>query len=189
MLRGGDIRRDTAVLEALHALQAFCGPNLTETIAKIETSLRNTTLDTRPAVLEACGTGSELLSAAALIKDVASQINTIVHAIGILLCLPRILAPGELIDYVSLGAGNAGRAFDLQTDRRIAEFKFIHWQGGPEVIRQNALFKDFYEMAEHNTTKERFLYVLGTEYPEKFFNSGRAMSSNWTAMCAYVMSS
>ena len=79
------------------------------------------------------------------------QINVVIHALGILLCLPHILRPGEVIDYVSLGAGNTGRAFDLETSLRIAEFKFIHWQGGPESIRQNSLFKDFYEMAEHET--------------------------------------
>ena len=67
-----------------------------------------------------------------------------------------------MIEYVSLGAGNTGRAFDLETNQRIAEFKFIHWQGGPESIRQNSLFKDFYEMAEYDTRKQKFLYVLGT---------------------------
>lgn len=96
---------------------------------------------------------------------------------GILLCLPRILEPGEAIQYVSLGAGNTGRDFDLETSRRIAEFKFINWKGGPESIGQNALFKDFYEMAEHATDKQRFLYVLGTEHVNKFFHGGRALSS------------
>jgi hypothetical protein len=83
----------------------------------------------------------------------------------------------EVIEYVSLGAGNSGRAFDLETNQRIAEFKFIHWQGGPESIRQNSLFKDFYEMAEYDTRKQKFLYVLGTAHGEKFFNGGRALSS------------
>ena len=60
---------------------------------------------------------------------------------------------------MSLGAGNTGRAFDLETNKRIAEFKFIRWQGGPEAIRQNALFKDFYFMAEHAGVKRKYLYV------------------------------
>jgi hypothetical protein len=63
----------------------------------------------------------------------------VIHALGILLCLPHILRPGEVIDYVSLGAGNTGRAFDLETSLRVAEFKFIHGQGGPGSIRQNSL--------------------------------------------------
>ena len=67
--------------------------------------------------------------------------------------------------------------FDLETNQRIAEFKFIRWQGGSESIRQNSLFKDFYGLAEQETQKEKFLYVLGTEHGEKFFNGGRALES------------
>jgi hypothetical protein len=176
-MAGNTFSKQVELSEAISALQAFCGPDLTETIFRIEGSLRNTTLDTCATALAACGTKAEVLGAAGLIKRIAGQINVVIHALGILLCLPRILQPGEVIEYVSLGAGNTGRAFDLETNQRIAEFKFIRWQGGPEVIRQNALFKDFYEMAEHATEKRRFLYVLGTEHPEKFFRGGRAMSS------------
>jgi hypothetical protein len=154
-----------SVTEAVAALQAFCGPDLTETIKGIELSLRNVTADSCEAALSACGRRTEVLSAAGLIKRLAGQIHVVVHALGILLCLPRILEPGEVVEYVSLGAGNTGRPFDLETNQRIAEFKFIHWQGGAEVIRQNALFKDFYGMAEHATTKNKILYVLGTEHP------------------------
>lgn len=167
----------SAVAEAINALQTFGGPDLTSTLARIERSLQHATVENYAAVLTACGARSEVLGAAGLIKRLASQINVVVHALGILLCLPHILRAGEAIDYVSLGAGNTGKAFDLETNERIAEFKFIHSQGGPEAIRQNSLFKDFYEMAEHSTTKDRFLYVLGTEHGDKFFNGGRAISS------------
>ena len=129
------------------------------------------------AILSSSGAKAEVLGAAGVIKQLAGQINVIVHALGILLCLPHILQAGERIEYVSLGAGNTGRAFDLETNLRIAEFKFIHWQGGPESIRQNALFKDFFEMAEHESPKQKCLYVLGTEHAEKFLNGGRALSS------------
>jgi hypothetical protein len=162
---------------AISALQVFCGPDLAQTIERIEASLQNTTADTCGAALAACGSRAEVLSAAGLVKRLAGQIHVIIHALGILLCLPRILKPGEVIEYVSLGAGNTGRPFDLETNQRIAEFKFIRWQGGTEPIRQNALFKDFYGMAEYPIEKQKFLYVLGTEVPEKFFNGGRAISS------------
>jgi hypothetical protein len=92
------------------------------------------------------------------------------------LCLPQILKDGEQIEYVSLGAGNTGRPFDLETSERVTEFKFINWRGGPESIRQNSLFKDFYMLAESTSAKRKFLYVLSTEYPLKFFNGGRALS-------------
>ncbi len=163
--------------EAVAALQKFGGADLTRTLARIEASLDGATADTCADALSACGADTEVLSAAGLIKRLAGQINVVIHALGILLCLPHLLQPGEVIEYASLGAGNTGRAFDLETNQRIAEFKFIRWQGGPEVIRQNALFKDFYLMAEHSSDKRKFMYVLGTEYPLKFFNSGRSLSS------------
>lgn len=65
----------------------------------------------------------------------------------------------------------------IETNHRIAEFKFSRWQGGAEAIRQNALFKDFYLMAEHPSDKRKYLYVLGVEQPLKFFNSRRSLSS------------
>lgn len=150
---------------------------MTQTIYQIEKSIKGVSADNYAVVLSSSGAKSEVLGAAGLVKQLAGQINVVIHALGILLCLPHILRPGEIIEYVSLGAGNTGRSFDLETNQRIAEFKFIHWQGGPESIRQNSLFKDFYLMAEHDTTKEKYLYVLGTEHAEKFFNGRRALSS------------
>ena len=166
-----------AIDNAIHLLQTFRGADLTQTIYQIEKSLKGVSAETYSTVLTTSGAKAEVLDAAGLIKHLAGQINVVIHALGILLCLPHILRSGEIIEYVSLGAGNTGRAFDLETNRRVAEFKFIRWQGGPESIRQNSLFKDFYQMAEHETAKEKFLYVLGTEHGEKFFNGGRALSS------------
>src|SRR5437016_14598597 len=104
----------TELSDAISALQAFYGPDLTQTIERIEASLQNTTADTCVAALAACGTKAEVLGAAGLVKRLAGQIHVIIHALGILLCLPRILQPGEVIEYVSLGAGNTGRPFDLE---------------------------------------------------------------------------
>ncbi len=120
---------------------------------------------------------ASLLDSAFILKEVAGQINVIVHAVGILIALPHILREGEVIQSLSLGAGNTGKAFDLETDWRVAEFKFIQWRGGPESIRQNSIFKDFYGLAEAETSKERFLYVVDLTHPLKFFTSGRALSS------------
>jgi hypothetical protein len=166
-----------ALVDAIDSLRAFGGADLTLTLAQIEEALQGVSQEKYAAVLSRCGEKAEVLSAAALLKLLAGQINVVIHALGILLCLPHILKPGEVIEYVSLGAGNTGREFDLETNQRIAEFKFINWQGGPESIRQNALFKDFYEMAEHPTEKQRFLYVLATEHVDKFLNGGRAIAS------------
>jgi hypothetical protein len=163
--------------DAVDSLRRFSGAHLTTTLSGLETSLRG---GDRAACLElvaAVEAHGDVLAAAGSIKQVAAQINVVIHALGILLCLPRVLEDGEQIEYVSLGAGNTGRPFDLETDRRIAEFKFIRWQGGPEAIRQNSVFKDFYLMAESGSEKRKYLYVLETEHPLKFFNGGRALAS------------
>ncbi|WP_227672747.1 hypothetical protein, partial [Komagataeibacter sp. FXV3] len=110
-------------------------------------------------------------------KRLAGQINVTIHALGILLCLPHILEPGERVEYASLGAGNTGRKFDLETNLRVAEFKFIKWRGGPESIRQNGVFKDYLLLAADNTTKRKYLYLLGTRHALRFLRGGRALSS------------
>jgi hypothetical protein len=88
-----------------------------------------------------------------------------------LLCLPELLEEGEPIEAVSLAAGNTEKSFDLVTDRRIAEFTFIDWKGGSESIRKQKLFKDFYLLAEADTTKRRYLYFLGDQHAPKVFSS------------------
>jgi hypothetical protein len=161
----------------LSALQKFSGPDLTATLARVEADIRGASLSECKAILAKSGAERETLAAAATLKRVAGQVNVAIHALGILLCLPHILESGEEIKYVSLGAGNTGRDFDLETNLRVAEFKFIRWRGGPEAIRQNSIFKDFFLLAESDTTKQKYLYVLGTEFPMKFLNGRRALSS------------
>jgi hypothetical protein len=165
------------LFEATNLLNRFAGPDLTRTVAKIEASLKGQTYGTCRDAIVSCGAGNDVMAAAALMKRVAGQINVVIHALGILLCLPHLLKAGEVVEYVSLGAGNTGRAFDLETNQRVAEFKFIRWQGGAETIRQNALFKDFYLLAEHSSIKSKYLYTLGTEHPLKFLNSRRSVAS------------
>jgi hypothetical protein len=165
------------VEDAIAAFQKFCGSNLTQTLSEIEWSIRGVSTERLGDALEKFGASGNTFAAAGQLKEVVGQLNVVIHALGILLCLPHVMEPGEVVEYVSLGAGNTGRSFDLETDRRVAEFKFIRWQGGAEAIRQNSLFKDFYLMAEHPTPKKKCLYVLGTHYPLKFLNAGRAIKS------------
>jgi hypothetical protein len=163
--------------EVAAILRKFGGGDLTATLSGIEYSLEGISAESCSSVLAQAGADSTALAAAASLKGVAGQINVAIHAIGILLCLPHILKRGERIKYVSLGAGNAGREFDLETNYRVAEFKFIRWRGGAESIRQNQLFKDFYLLAENTVKKRKYLYVLGTEIPLKFLKGGRSIDS------------
>jgi hypothetical protein len=159
------------------SLQKFSGADLTTTLARIEAELKGVTANDCATVLSTVGAERQALSAAAALKRIAGQVNVAIHALGILLCLPHILELGEVVEYVSLGAGNTGKDFDLETNYRIAEFKFIRWRGGPESIRQNSIFVDFFLLAESGSTKRKYLYVLDTKFPLKFVNAGRALSS------------
>jgi hypothetical protein len=162
---------------AYQNVQHFKGNALRTRIANLESQLQGIDNQSCEALFAGQGINPSLLMAALIIKKASSQINEIVHALGIVLSLPYLLRQGEIIEYVSLGAGNTGRPFDLETNFRIAEFKFTDWKGGPEAIRQNQLFKDFYLLAEYDTTKERYLYFVGATIPLKFFNGRRALSS------------
>lgn len=163
--------------KALHALEAFQGESLTESLSDIETRIIGSGIEDAENFCAARGINDAFMDSAITVKRVAGQINVIIHAAGILRSLPGLLELGEKVESVSLGAGNTGRQFDLETNMRVAEYKFIDWQGGPESIRQNGIFKDFFELAEHKTHKKKYLYVVGTEYPLKFFNGGRALTS------------
>ncbi|MBD1389519.1 hypothetical protein IC617_08770 [Neiella sp. HB171785] len=163
--------------EALRALERFQGDSLTESLAKIESDVIGASQDN---IADFCATNQindRFMDSALSVKRLAGQINVIIHAAGILKSLDGILDEGELVESVSLGAGNTGRRFDLETNLRIAEYKFIDWQGGSESIRQNGIFKDFFELAEYETSKRKYLYVVGTKYPLKFFNGGRSLTS------------
>jgi hypothetical protein len=154
-------------------LDKFRASSFRETISSIEEQCTQCSADKVGRNLGQHGVTEALLLAALLMKWHSRQINEIVHATGVLLALPHILEPDEYVESVSLAAGNTGRGFDLCTNHRIAEFTFINWQGGPEVIRQNKIFKDFFFLAENETSKRKELYTIGTDLPRKFFESGR----------------
>lgn len=130
-------------------------------------------------------TSAELLHALA-IKALVGQINVVVHALGILVSLPYVLEDGEVIECLSLGAGNSGCSYDLKTNRRIAEFKIITWRGA-DAARQRSLFVDLFNLASSDTAKRRQLYVLGKHLPLRFLNSKQAIQSVLRKEAAVLM--
>ena len=162
---------------AFAIVQGFTQNATGKRIAEIEGLLKNATRSTSTTLLTEANINTELLQAALTMKQALGQIGEIVHALGILLALPSLLQENEVVEHLSLAAGNTGRLFDLETNQRVAEFKFNQWQGGAESIRQNQLFKDFYYLVEHCTTKEKYLYTTGTKHPLRFFQGRRALSS------------
>lgn len=165
------------LLEAAHELETFERGDMTGRLASLESAFRGQGRDQARILCASNGIEPALVQAAFAFKAAAGQINVLIHAVGILTAIPSILREGEQVEQLSLGAGNTGRAFDLETSHRIAEFKFISWRGGAESVRQNGVFKDFFRLAEADTTKERWLYLLGLDRPSQFLNGSRALSS------------
>ncbi len=163
--------------ESLELLQAYRNDSLRDRIASIESKLQNNQKSFLMEYLDKENIDDSLIKAAFKIKDMSSQIDVLVHSIGILLVLTKILDDDEEIEYLSLGAGNTGKPFDLETNERIAEFKFIDWKDGPESIRQNSVFKDFYNLAESKSNKRRELYIFNRDVVIKFLNGKRALKS------------
>lgn len=157
-----------AISDAISRVQHFKSDSLTETIAAVESQMRGTGAVGVVNINHSFGVSPELLIAAAAVKQASAQIDVVIHAGGILYALPYILRENEVVEGLSLGAGSAGGDFDLVTNERIAEFKFIRWQGGAEAVRQKTLFQDFFKLAREETKKEKYLYLLNTEIPLRF---------------------
>src|SRR5262245_38182669 len=115
---------------AIQTIEEFQGASLTTHLAQLESSISGVGGDALETFCQERRINSAFMSSARSIKKLAGQINVIIHAAGILCSLPAILKPGEIIESVSLGAGNTGRQFDLETNLRVAEYKFIDWRGG-----------------------------------------------------------
>jgi len=162
-----------ALEEALDRLQQFRGSSLAATIADIESRLGSADTARVGDVNLAFGIDLKLLQSAIAVKTAAAQIDVVLHATAILNCLPYLLEEDEVVEKLSLGAGNAASDFDLETSRCIAEFKFIHWQGGSEAVRKKTLFQDFYKLVREPTAKLKYLYLLNTKIPLRFLRSKR----------------
>jgi hypothetical protein len=166
-----------SISACIESIERFIDGDLAGRLSSAEGQLRNATREACESINRKLSIDSELLGAASEIKRIASQINVVIHGLGIMHLLPQILEEDEQVEYVSLGAGNTGKKFDLETNKRIAEFKFINWRGGAEAIRQDNLLKDFFYLAEAPGSKRRFLYVVDSKYPLKFFNRNRKLTS------------
>jgi len=140
--------------DVIALLRGGRGENLKWPISQIENQIKGIGLPNRSSFLTEARASKNVLAAAGEMKRLSGQIDVVIHALGIFLCLPKIFEGREYIEYASLGDGNTGRAFDLETDRRAAEFKFIQWQGVSESIRQNSVFKDFFFLADSSIEKE-----------------------------------
>lgn len=162
---------------ALKALGTFLdrGP-LTTSIADLEEALEDSTQENVEDLLKAAAVSPNLLRGAMIVRARIGRINDVIHAAAIALSLPELLEPGEVIARPSLGAGNdPSRPFDLETDRRVAEFKLASWKGS-DAARKRQTFKDLVHLAAEESNRSAELYVLG-EKPIHFLETSTSKAS------------
>ena len=130
-------------------------------VADLELALGGCRRDEVVDVVAAHGMTVELLCSAIAAREALGKISDLIHAAAIALSLPHILQPDERLMRPSLAAGNTkGRLFDIETDRRIAEFKLARWTG-EDGARQKSAVKDLARLAADSSGRTAELYVRG----------------------------
>lgn len=168
----------SGLLVAVERLAGFLRDPLTERIAQLEHDLEQATAAEAATVADHAGVDGTLLDAALDVRAGLGRLNDLVHAVAILLLLPHILDTDERVARrPSLAAGNdRSRPYDLETDRRIAEFKLSVWKGA-DALRKRQTFKDLVHLAADDSGRNAELYVVG-DAPIRFLRTSRS-TAQW----------
>ncbi|MEV0945080.1 hypothetical protein [Rhodococcus sp. NPDC049939] len=167
---GGATQADyTNLLAAFSTVLGFLhAKDLTERLSSAESVFVGSGMTGCADTVERFEFSEDLLDAALAVRQHVGRLNDVIHATVIARCLPLILEPGETVKArPSLGAGNdPSRPFDLETDRRIAEFKTAQWKGA-DTMRERGVFVDLVHLALDDTGRRAQLFVVGPD-PKKF---------------------
>lgn len=185
---GSDATRRTAMLKekdsapppvsAAQAAEAFGTlveflrqESFTTAIARLEHALLGADRDTIGNVTASAGLTVPLLRAALVVRRDVGRVSDVIHAAAIVLALPALLEPGEIVsNRPSLGPGNDKlRPFDLETNRRVAEFKVALWSGG-DMMRKRGVTADLVHLSLDDSGRRPELWVAGDE-PIRFLQS------------------
>ena len=163
--------------EAFARLVPIMAPGrLNDLIGGLEQRLAHASTLVAIEEVQSAGLTVELLSAALVVRRDIGRLNDLIHALAIGLTLKSLLEPDEYITVApSLAAGNdaSAQTFDLETDRRAAEFKLSVWTGH-DSQRQRGLFSDLVNLAAHAPDGYKAqLFVVGHR-PGKWLNGTRS---------------
>lgn len=166
-----DPERLRAAFEAVVGFLTEAG--LTTRVGRLEAEFEGADRTRAASHAETSGLSVDLIHAALLVRQHVGRIDDLIHAAVITRVLPLILEDGERVTRrPSLASGNdASRPFDLETDRRIAEFKVAVWKGA-DTMRARALTSDFVQLAMAETDRVPELYVVGPR-PAHFLATSR----------------
>ncbi|MEA5116223.1 MAG: hypothetical protein VB036_01250 [Propionicimonas sp.] len=166
-----DLQQVAAVVAAL------AGEPLTSKIASAETALEGLRREDVHATMSGTVLSLETAVAAMSVRESLGRISDLIHASVICAALTRILEDGErIVVRPSLASGNdPTRHYDLETDRRIAEFKVAVWQPGSNVMRKRTLFADLVSLALDPRPVRKQLFVVG-ERPGRFLRGSKSQA-------------
>ncbi len=153
-----------AAVKSFIDLHEFFGQeDLSSRVVRLEAVLEGAAAETVDARVAPEGLTDDLLRGALLVRRHAGRVNDLIHAAMIVRALPSILEPGErIVRRPSLAAGNdPSRKFDLETDRRVAEFKAAEWKGR-DAMRKRTLVADLVGLVLERGDRRAELYVLGS---------------------------
>lgn len=168
---------DAEMIKSLESLiRYYSNDKLSNVVLELQKELKDKKLTDVESINNKENISSEMLNAALEVKSVMGQINVIIHTLGIINSLPYILDEDEIIESVSLGADNSSSEFDLITNKRIAEFKFITWRGN-DSTRLKTTFVDYYNLVEYKTDKDKYLYLIDCNNFKKFLGGRRRFTN------------
>ncbi|NBH08025.1 hypothetical protein [Amycolatopsis sp. SID8362] len=154
-----------AAVKSFIDLHEFFGQEaLSSRVGRLEALLEGADSETVDARMAPEGLTDDLLKGALLVRQHAGRVNDLIHAAVIVRALPSILEPGErIVRRPSLASGNGGgRKFDLETDRRVVEFKAAEWKGR-DTMRKRMLVADLVGLVLERDGRRAELYVLGRQ--------------------------
>jgi hypothetical protein len=169
----------SAVKSFIDLHEFFGQENLSSRVVRLEARLEGADTETVGERVASEGMTDDLIRGALLVRQHAGRINDLIHAAMIVRALPKILEPGErIVRRPSLASGNdPSRKFDLETDRRVAEFKAAEWKGR-DAMRKRTLVADLVGLVLESGELRAELYVLGKLPIDFLRNSNSTM--DWT---------
>ena len=156
------------LIEAMNIVKTFKNKSVKETLKDLERLEKTISFSNF----------ENIFFAAKIIKDASSQIDEIVHASGIMIAKEVWLNENEEVQYLSLGAGNHKERFDMETNLRIAEFKFGKWNdNSANGIRRRGYFSNYINLLTANDQRNKYFIVEDKKSFLKFV-SGKATWRN-----------
>ncbi len=138
------------------------GGRVSGLLEEVATELYGADADAAGGVASSAGFTPKLLAEAFTLRRHLGRLNDLIHGAAMTMALPHILEPNEVVAHPPWLAANADpvHTFDLETNRRVADFKLAVWTG-KDATRKRALFQGLVHLAALPADQRPELYVAG----------------------------